>query len=216
MAPGGINRAAGKTAGAPSRVIGKSANESTRSGAPSRLIGKSPNESTRSDNYQKLKANLAELDVPGANLEDVQRANVDMIMASKKLEAHAATLNAGIGNIAAPSEPITNNADILEPMVVIKDEPVEETDPDSLFVPQNTQPGTNATNPNGIRRSESADPDRGTTDFGRWTPADEDENNLFTPGHAREAAGLETEGKIVAWATRGNSKPVIVAYGPQN
>ncbi|KFY94117.1 hypothetical protein V500_03407, partial [Pseudogymnoascus sp. VKM F-4518 (FW-2643)] len=58
MAPGGINRAAGKTAGAPSRVIGKSANESTRSGM-SGLEKASKRHKELEDNYQKLKANLA-------------------------------------------------------------------------------------------------------------------------------------------------------------
>lgn len=37
-----------------------------------------------------------------------------------------------------------------------------------------------------------------TTDFGRWTLAEEDENNLITPEQARTAAGIETDGKIVA------------------
>ncbi|KFY99063.1 hypothetical protein V498_01037 [Pseudogymnoascus sp. VKM F-4517 (FW-2822)] len=54
------------------------------------------------------------------------------------------------------------------------------------------------------------------TDFGRWSPAEEDENNLITPEQARTAAGIETDGKIVAWAKTGFSKPVIVRYGPQN
>lgn len=101
-------------------------------------------------------------------------------------------------------------------MIVIKDELIEETNPGGLFVPQYTQPTANATNANGIRRSDSADPDLGTLDFGRWTPADKDETNLFTPGQAREAARLETDRKIVAQATRGNSKPVIVAYRLKN
>ncbi|KFZ24700.1 hypothetical protein V502_00823 [Pseudogymnoascus sp. VKM F-4520 (FW-2644)] len=215
MAPGGINRAASRTAGASSRVIGKPANETTRSTANG-LEKASKRHKELEDNYQSLTAKLAEIDVPGANQQDVKKATDELSVAETALNSSAAALNSSIGNVIEPPKPITNNAEILEPMVVIKDEPVGETDPGSLFVPQNTQPGTNATNPNGIRRSESADPDRGTTDFGRWTPADEDENNLFTPGHAREAAGLETEGKIVAWATRGNSKPVIVAYGPQN
>ncbi|KFY98957.1 hypothetical protein V500_01505 [Pseudogymnoascus sp. VKM F-4518 (FW-2643)] len=55
-----------------------------------------------------------------------------------------------------------------------------------------------------------------TTDFGRWTPAEEDENNLITPEQARTAAGIETDGTIVAWAKSGFSKPVIVRYGPRN
>ncbi|KFY97250.1 hypothetical protein V498_02181 [Pseudogymnoascus sp. VKM F-4517 (FW-2822)] len=56
----------------------------------------------------------------------------------------------------------------------------------------------------------------GTTDFGRWTPAEEDENNLITPQQARAAAGIATDGTIVAWAKTGFSKPVIVRYGPRN
>ncbi|KFY95250.1 hypothetical protein V500_02868 [Pseudogymnoascus sp. VKM F-4518 (FW-2643)] len=57
-----------------------------------------------------------------------------------------------------------------------------------------------------------------TTDFGRWTPAEEDEENviIMTPEEARKAAGLDTDGTIVAWAKTGISKPVIVRYGPRN
>ena len=55
-----------------------------------------------------------------------------------------------------------------------------------------------------------------TTEFGRWTPAEEDENNLITPEQARTAAGIETDGTIVAWAKHNFSKPVIVRYGPRN
>jgi hypothetical protein len=37
---------------------------------------------------------------------------------------------------------------------------------------------------------------------------------LYTPQQARRDLGLENQGKIVAWAKRHNSKPVIVRYGP--
>ncbi|KFY68731.1 hypothetical protein V496_00875 [Pseudogymnoascus sp. VKM F-4515 (FW-2607)] len=51
-----------------------------------------------------------------------------------------------------------------------------------------------------------------------WTPAEEDEENviIMTPEEARKAAGLDTDGTIVAWAKTGISKPVIVSYGPRN
>lgn len=62
----------------------------------------------------------------------------------------------------------------------------------SLLSPDNT----NVTSQNGNIRSKTPDPNRGA-DFGWWTLADEDENNLFTPSHVREAAGLKTDGKIV-------------------
>ncbi|OBT40484.1 hypothetical protein VE00_07884 [Pseudogymnoascus sp. WSF 3629] len=77
----------------------------------------------------------------------------------------------------------------------------------------------NVTSQNGNKRSGTPGPDRGT-DFGRWTPAEEDEYNIehngFTPVQARESAGLEQGGEIVAWAEQNNSKPVIVGYGPRN
>jgi hypothetical protein len=57
-----------------------------------------------------------------------------------------------------------------------------------------------------------------TTDFDRWTPAEEDKANLIimTPEEARKAVGLDTDGTIVAWAEICFSKPVIVRYGPRN
>ncbi|KFY62930.1 hypothetical protein V497_02149, partial [Pseudogymnoascus sp. VKM F-4516 (FW-969)] len=85
----------------------------------------------------------------------------------------------------------------------------------SLLGPDNT----NVTGQNGNKRAETPGPDRGTPDFGKWTPEEEDKYNIdsgFTPVQARKTAGLETDGKIVAWAKHNNSKPVIVAYGPRN
>ncbi|KFY28050.1 hypothetical protein V491_00656 [Pseudogymnoascus sp. VKM F-3775] len=217
---GGINKTAGKTTGAPAKVIGKSANVSTRSGVMSGLEKASKKHKELEDNYEKLKANLAEVDVAGANPEDVQRATVDLDTARTKLAAYAGTLNAGVGTVAEPPKPITNSVEIPEPMVDIKNEPTEETNPGGLFVPQNTQPGANMANPNDTRRSESANP--GTPDSERWSPAEEDEyhiqNGGYSPAAAREAAGIETDGEIVAWSElrNSNSTPVIVAYGPRN
>ncbi|OBT85140.1 hypothetical protein VE02_05627 [Pseudogymnoascus sp. 03VT05] len=97
-------------------------------------------------------------------------------------------------------------------------ESVEEYQNRSLFVPDNNN--NNVTGQNGNKRSGTPGPDRGTPDFGRWTPAEEDkyniEHNGFTPVQARESAGLEQGGEIVAWAKQNNSKPVIVGYGPRN
>ncbi|KAL5349613.1 hypothetical protein ACLOAV_005908 [Pseudogymnoascus australis] len=79
---------------------------------------------------------------------------------------------------------------------------------------------TNVAGQDRKKRAETPGPDRGTPDFGRWTPEEEDQYYIlhggYTPAQAREAAGIETDGKIVAWASHQNSKPVIVAYGPRN
>ncbi|OBT59307.1 hypothetical protein VE04_00385 [Pseudogymnoascus sp. 24MN13] len=149
---------------------------------------------------------------------EYQKATEDFTSSKKKLEE----LQAVVKKAQSEADTEMGDADAEEEVqksLFVEDqssktgenvlESVEEHT--SLLSPDNT----NVTSQNGNIRSKTPDPDRGA-DFGRWTPADEDENNLFTPGHAREAAGLETDGKIVAWATRGNSKPVIVAYGPQN
>ncbi|KFY88871.1 hypothetical protein V500_06066 [Pseudogymnoascus sp. VKM F-4518 (FW-2643)] len=66
MAPRGINRAASRTAGASSRVIGKPANETTRSIANG-LKKASKRHKELKDNYQSLTAKLAEIDMLSAN-----------------------------------------------------------------------------------------------------------------------------------------------------
>jgi hypothetical protein len=98
---------------------------------------------------------------------------------------------------------------------VTKPDGTETPSPGGLFVPDNKATITfeHATS---TSDQETPDTSRGTTDFGRWTPAEEDEENMFTPKQAREAAGLETDGEIVAWVQHGNCKPVVVTYGPRN
>ncbi|OBT63099.1 hypothetical protein VE03_07422 [Pseudogymnoascus sp. 23342-1-I1] len=69
---------AGKTPEAPSRVI---ASRKGRSG-----LEKARRE--LEDNYRKLKANLAEVNVEGANKEDVQRAAVDLTRLENRRRRH--------------------------------------------------------------------------------------------------------------------------------
>ncbi|KAL5345184.1 hypothetical protein ACLOAV_009553 [Pseudogymnoascus australis] len=77
----------------------------------------------------------------------------------------------------------------------------------------NTHLGVDVDSPPTPVKQEPAD-EVGTTDFGRWTPEEEDQ--IMTPEQARKAAGLDTDGTIVAWAETRFSKPVIVRYGPRN
>jgi hypothetical protein len=101
----------------------------------------------------------------------------------------------------------------------MKDADPEEED-GSLFVPKKTdgdpsdqQSGLplgstdplpiNLTNPNGNHEVPKVDDD----------PEDA---GLFTPDHAREAAGRSDDGVVVAWRQQGYSRPIIIGYGPLN
>ena len=99
---------------------------------------------------------------------------------------------------------------------------------ENSLVTDNTQPSADVDPPQSpltintpwskriLQRSNTLAPERENTDFGRWTLAEEDENNLITPEQARTAARIETDGTIVAQAKSGFSKPVIVRYRPRN
>ncbi|KFZ23508.1 hypothetical protein V502_02015 [Pseudogymnoascus sp. VKM F-4520 (FW-2644)] len=194
--------------------VGKFANQTSRVAAKG-LDTATKRHKELEENVQRLKDKLEEVNVLGADQEEVRKAQLDVTAANTLLANYSANLNAGMNVVPEPPTTIVNNADKTEEMDDIKEEPVEES-PRSLFVPD----GAGVTNQNGTSRSKTPDPDRGTPDFGRWTPEEEDkyniENSGFTPVQARETAGLETGGKIVAWAQHNNSKPVIVAYGPRN
>ncbi|KFY02411.1 hypothetical protein O988_02174 [Pseudogymnoascus sp. VKM F-3808] len=190
--------------------VGKSANQTSKVAAKG-LDTATKRHKELEENVQRLKDKLEEVNVLGADHEEVRKAQLDVTAANTLLANYAANLNAGINVVAEPPKTIVNNADKADEMDDIKEEPVEGA-PGGLFVPE----GASATNQNSISRSKTPDSDQ---DFGRWTPEEEDQYNIdsgFTPVQARQTAGLETDGKIVAWAKHNNSKPVIVAYGPRN
>ena len=96
-----------------------------------------------------------------------------------------------------------------------KEEEVPEEN--SLFVPPapnlSSSPNINVTEPDGTRSSPIS--------FHASSPSpspsvDSEEEYLFTPQEARKNAGLQTDGKMVAWRKHGTSTRVIVAYGPRN
>ena len=152
--------------------VGKSANQTSRVAAKG-LDTATKRHKELEENVQLLKDKLEQVDVLGADQEDVRKAQLDVTAANSLLANYAANLNAGINVVTEPPKTIVNNADKAEEMDDIKEEPVEEA-PGGLFVPDSA----GVTNKNGISRSKTPDSDRGTPDFGRWTPEEEDKYNI--------------------------------------
>lgn len=139
-----------------------------------------------------------------------RKATTDFASSKQKLEE----LQAAQKKLQVEVDSEMGDADAeeeVEKSLFVKEEP-EDTSP-QVGVPGNSNNNNDVT-----AQNENNTPS--PSDFGRWTPEEEDQYYIlhggFTPAQAREAAGIETDGKIVAWADHKNSKPVIVAYGPRN
>lgn len=96
-----------------------------------------------------------------------------------------------------------------------------EKDDGSLFVPGNPDGSKSGSGqPGGFFGSKDPPLVDLTDEKGsKGKPAvdgDPDDAGLFTPDQAREAMGIDADGKVVVWRQQGYSKPVIVAYGPPN
>jgi hypothetical protein len=98
-----------------------------------------------------------------------------------------------------------NQTEVDTPIPDAADE--EETER-SMFVPQGGEGQTSA--------SAEAPPSTNSETPPSPSPSVDSEEYLFTPQEARKNAGLQTDGKIVAWREHGTSTRVIVAYGPRN
>ncbi|KFY20420.1 hypothetical protein V493_07683 [Pseudogymnoascus sp. VKM F-4281 (FW-2241)] len=118
-----------RSAGSHTRTAGKSAHEPTRSAAAKAFESATKRHKELEDIYNERLSRLNELNVPDANQDDVRKASDEVNAASAAFNKSLEGLNSNLNVVDAKEAAKAVNATKPEPMVVVKDEPVEETNP---------------------------------------------------------------------------------------